>query len=286
MDAGKMDAARVGVKLEPPKRSKLALAIFWGGAACLAPWIVALYLTQKPTGHGYHLRGVSVGISLCLLLGMLMTARLAARRSKMVILWAAFCGTLAFITAWFGSSSTQGAAFWVLLVYAIVVLLPVSALSFWVVARAYGDRAAGALLPRWVRLVFTVGAATVIVPIVIGLVGVPPVHAAVHLRLVWTGLDCFELAFMIASGVCVWRRSSAVAITAMCLGTLMFADAWYNIFATTGAAVIAALAMALGELPLSGYSVYTAHHEVQRWPSADASMIASSGQVTSVPSPG
>ena len=47
--------------------------------------------------------------------------------------------------------------------------------------------------------------------------------------------DCFELAMMIASGVFVWRRSSALAVTAMCLGTLMFADAWFNIFSATGA---------------------------------------------------
>ena len=260
------DAGSGPVQLEPPERSKLALLIFFGGAAFLAPWIVVLYLTQKQTGSGYHLRVVSVGISACLLIGMLVTARLAVRRSNMVLLTAAFCGTLAFITAWFGSVSTQGRLFWILLGYAVVVLLPVTVLSFWVVQVTYNRRGAGFGIPSWVPIAYSVGAATVVAPIVIGLVAVHPVLAADHLRLMWTGLDCFELAFLVASGICVWRRSSAVAVTAMCLGTLMFADAWYNILATTGAAMIAAIFMAFGELPLSGYSVYAAHHEVRRWP--------------------
>ena len=45
----------------------------------------------------------------------------------------------------------------------------------------------------------------------------------------------------------------------------MFADAWFNIFSATGAVAIAAIVMAYGELPLSVYSVYAAHHEVHRW---------------------
>jgi hypothetical protein len=45
----------------------------------------------------------------------------------------------------------------------------------------------------------------------------------------------------------------------------MFADAWFNIFSTTGATAIAAIFMACGELPLSVYSIYAAHHEVHRW---------------------
>jgi len=254
------------VQIDPPERSTLGLVVFWGGAAFLAPWIVVLFLTQKATGSAHHFRAVSVGITLCLLLGMVMTARLAAHRSNRVLLSAAFCGTLAFITVWFGSASTEGRIFWILLGYGVAVLLPVTAISFWVVRSAYDGRGTTPDLPSWVPVVYAAGAVTLAFPIVVGLVAVHPTHAAVHLRVVWTGLDCFELGFMIASGVCVWRRSSAVAITAMCLGTLMFADAWYNIFATTGAAVVAAVVMACGELPLSGYSVYAAHHEVARWP--------------------
>jgi len=253
------------VRIDPPERSKLGLVVFWGGAAFLAPWIVVLFLTQKHTGIGYHLRVVSVGITVCLLIGMLVTARLATRGSNRVLLSAAFSGTLAFITAWFGSASTEGRAFWVLLGYGIVVLLPVTVISFWVVRATYARRGTTPDLPSWVPIFYAVGAVTLLLPIVVAVVAVHPAHAAVHLRVVWTGLDCFELGFMIASGVCVWRRSSAVAMTAMCLGTLMFADAWYNIFATTGAAVVAAIVMACGELPLSGYSVYAAHHEVARW---------------------
>jgi hypothetical protein len=203
----------------------------------------------------------------CLLIGMVVTNRLVRRRSKMVLLAAAFCGTLAFITAWFGSVTTVGIAFWVLLAYALLVLLPVTILSFWVVGSVYRRRASGFEFPSWVTMAYGAGAVTLLIPIAIAAFAVQSAHAAVNLRLVWTGLDCFELTFLIASGVCVWRRSSAVAVTAMCLGTLMFADAWYNIFATTGAAMVAAIVMALGELPLSGYSVYASHHEVRRWPS-------------------
>ena len=272
-------------RLAPPTRSKIALAVFWGSAAFLAPWIVALAVVQKKTGTAYHLHVVSGGISLCLLVGMLVTGLLAGRRSPTVLLAAAFSGTLAFITAWFGSTSTEGPAFWVLLAYAVVILIPVCVLSFWTVVVTFRRRLEPVGLPPWVPAAFSAGAATVVVPLVIGLVAIHPSHAAVHLRVVWTGLDCFELGFLIASGVCVWRRSSAISITAMCLATLLFADAWYNISATTGSAETAAIVMALGELPLSGYALYTAHHEVRRWPSATARTRPSPGAATGRPNP-
>ena len=249
----------------PPKRSKLALVIFWGSAAFLAPWIVFLFIEQEKTGTAHHLRWVDEGIALCLLAGMIVTAILATRRSQQVLLSAAFCGTLAFITAWFGTVSAHGTTFWFLLFHAIFILLPVCVLSFWVVGVTYVRRGGDPGLPSWVPVAYLVGALIVVPLVVVGFIVVQPDRAVVHLRLLWTGLDCFELAMMIASGVLVWRRSSAVAVTAMCLGTLMFSDAWFNIFATTGAAAIAAIVMACGELPLSVYSVYAAHHEVHRW---------------------
>jgi hypothetical protein len=257
--------ASVRARPGPPERSKLALVIFWGSAAFLAPWIVFLFIEQAKTGTAHHLRWVNEGIALCLLAGMIVTAILAARRSQQVLLSAAFCGTLAFITAWFGTVSAHGAAFWFLLFHAIFVLLPVCVLSFWVVSVTYDHRGGDPGLPSWVPAAYLVGALIIVPLIVVGFIAVHPDRAVVHLRLLWTGLDCFELAMMIATGVLVWRRSSALAVTAMCLGTLMFADAWFNIFATTGAAAIAAIVMACGELPLSVYAVYAAHHEVHRW---------------------
>ena len=164
-----------------------------------------------------------------------------------------------------GTVSAHGAAFWFLLFHAIFVLLPICVLSFWVVSVTYDHRGGDPGLPSWVPAAYLVGALIVVPLIVVGFLAVHADRAVFHLRLLWTGLDCFELAMMIASGVCVWRRSSAVAVTAMCLGSLMFADAWFNIFATTGAAAIAAIVMACGELPLSVYAVYAAHHEVHRW---------------------
>jgi hypothetical protein len=249
----------------PQARSKLGLLVFWGGAAFLAPWIIALYITQRGNGVADHLRLVDEGIALCLLGGMVVTAYLAAHRSDNVLLSAAFCGTLAFITAWFGTVSAEGAAFWFLLLHAVVVLLPIMALSFWVVAETYRARGARSAFPPWVPIAFGVGAALVAPLVVVGLVVVHPHRAVDHLRLLWTGLDCFELGFLVASGLLLWRRSSAVAITAMCLGTLMFADAWFNILSTTGSAAIAAIFMAGGELPLSIYAVYAAYHEVHSW---------------------
>jgi hypothetical protein len=255
----------IRVRSKSSKGSKLGLLIFWGGAAFLAPWIIILFITQRGSGIADHLRLVQEGIALCLLAGLILTAYLAAHRSDFVLLSAVFCGTLAFITAWFGTVSAKGAAFWFLFAHAVVVLLPIIVLSCWVVAVTFKARGAGSGFPRWVPIAYVVAAVVVAPLIVLGAIVVHPDRAVDHLRLLWTGLDCFELAFLVASGVLLWQRSSAVAMTAMCLGTLMFADAWFNILAVSGTAVIAAILMACGELPLSVFAVYAAYHEVNSW---------------------
>ena len=253
---------------------RFLILLYWGGAAFLAPWIVALYIEQPKTGVAYHLRAVTLGISLITVAGMFVTGLACHRRSQFAVLSATFTGTLVFITAWFNLVTTSGADFDTAVVHSLAFQLPIVVLCAWTVHRLRHPGRRHERLPAWAPYVYGVGALLLLAVAVILSHSLTPTRAAYHLRLVWTGLDIFELAGMIATGWCLLRRSSALAIAATFTGTLLFADAWFNVVATTGSVQLAGIAMAFAELPLAALSLVVAYREIRSEPRAER---ASSG---------
>ncbi len=186
----------------PAGRPRFALVVHWGGAAFLAPWIVLLYLTQRPTGYAYHFWFVSIGITGLLASGLVVAAWLSRHQRRALVLAASFTGTLAFVRARFDTVSTTGRLFVVALVHAVVVLVPVTVLSFFVVRRVYTRRRAPRRgVPAWAPVAFAAAALAVALFLVAVALSGSSVRAVSSLRLLWTGLDCFELWFMVATGV-------------------------------------------------------------------------------------
>lgn len=108
-------------------------------------------------------------------------------------------------------------------------------------------------VPVWVTLAFG-GAAVLLLPwSLILAVTLPPTYEVHHWRLAWVGLD---LAIAFAAGLTAFllhRRDPRAALTAVAAGTLLLADAWFDVAtAAPGLDYNLALAQALLlELPLA-----------------------------------
>ncbi len=247
---------------------RVLLVVYWGSAAFLAPWIFALYEEQSANGVAYHLHLVRFGVSLLMVLGMLATAAGCWRNSHFTVISGTFTATLTIISAWFATVTTTGHSFGLALGYALIVQLPVALLCAWIVRRLFRPLGEHTGPPTVVVPLLTFGALALLPLVVVLSHGLPSEHAAHHLRLVWTGLDVFELVGLAATGWCLYRRLASVAVAAAFTGTLLFCDAWFNVVATTGAVQLAGIAMAFVELPLAALSFAVARREVKRWPEA------------------
>ncbi len=89
-----------------------------------------------------------------------------------------------------------------------------------------------------------------------------PVH---RLRLVWTGLDLFELAAMVATGIFIRRFSPDIAVSTAAIGTLLTCDAWFNVTASTGSDQLVGIALAFVEVPIAIFSFVLAVQDVHQW---------------------
>jgi hypothetical protein len=84
-------------------------------------------------------------------------------------------------------------------------------------------------LREWVVLVFgTVGLG--LLPWAIWLSSsLPPYHRSARWDLAWSGFDVGLAIAFVGTAVCAWRRSPAVAAFAAATGTLLLADAWFDV---------------------------------------------------------
>jgi hypothetical protein len=85
------------------------------------------------------------------------------------------------------------------------------------------------------------------------------------MRVVWTGLDVFELAAMIATGYFIRRGSPWLTLSASVVGGLLCCDVWFNVLSASGADLALGIALAFIELPLAIYSFALAAREVRGW---------------------
>lgn len=247
---------------------RFLLLVYWGGAVALAPWIVILYHQQAPRGLAHHIHLVGYGISAFMVAGMVATALWCRSNSHYTVVAGAATASLVFITAWFNIVTSTPSRLGLTLAYALVVQVPVVLACGVVVRSLFRPHGAHAGPPVYMASFLLVAAGVVVPLVLVALAGAPPVEVAVHLRLVWTGLDLFELLGMAATAWCIQRRLPQVAVVGSFTATLLFCDAWFNVMATTGAVQLAGLAMAAVELPLAALSLAVVRREVRQWPEA------------------
>ncbi len=232
---------------------RFAIPIYRVCATALIPWIICLAIIQPRTGYAYHVAWVGLGLVILFTVGALTTGVLCALRSTQAALSATFTATVAFVTAWFSVVAliqhTKA------LSLALMIFAPLTCLMAWLAVHVVRSRAAEWTVPRWVSTAcFTLPA--LFVPwTVVYLLRVTPIVETHRLRLVWTGLDLFELAAMLVVVSCIRRGSPWLVVGATALGCLLCCDAWVNVMASSGIDQALGIGLAVIELPLAAYSL-------------------------------
>ena len=120
---------------------------------------------------------------------------------------------------------------------------------------------------RWVGIFF-VACFVGLIPWTWYLAGtLPDRQLSSHYNVAWTGFDVMLAIVLLATGVCVLRRSRFLAVTAAAAASFLVIDAWFDIMTSPpGAQFVEALIMgAVAELPLAaacGWLSYRAEHLV------------------------
>jgi len=244
------------------------VALYLGAAVLLAPWILFLWFSQPSHGTEHNVGLLAGGLLIILALATVASGLLHFRSPPSAIVAAGFTGWFALATLWFritaqstrASTATESRAF-------VILLLPF-ALLLW----------SGF---RWLRQIQTTRRAQILlslayvvsaVLVAIGAIRLSSVAPAVepehHLRLVWTGLDIFELLGLLWTAWCIAVDSRFVVFAATFTAALLVSDAWTNVISTTTDARLAAVGMAFIELSLASLSMGVALRATARTASA------------------
>jgi hypothetical protein len=231
--------------------------LLWVSAILLAPWIVILWFSQPVAGRAHDVEALVLGISAALIVGMLLSARLSGIGSPYAAMTLAATGVVAFIGCWF-RLITRAATTSTTLFTTALLILPAIVLCGWQAIRLTRRNFRG-VAPLSVRTTLTV-IAIILIPMSIVLASLAPsVQMARHLRLVWTGLDVFELAGLFSTAWALSVGSRSVVVAGSCTGTLLCCDAWFNVISATGFAQLTAIGMACVEVPLAAITFAIAH---------------------------
>jgi len=168
---------------------------------------------RRPAARGRDdLHVVWFGISAITVLGMVMVAERCRSGSRDTMIAGVATATLLFVTAWFNTVTAGGGRFVEALAFAVLVQLPIAALCVLAARHFARPRRAGSRIPASLVPSMVVAAVAFVGLAVVPGRAAPSVQAASHLRLVWTGLDIFELIGLVAVGWCVWHRLPGVAL--------------------------------------------------------------------------
>jgi hypothetical protein len=233
-------------------------AIYAVGAIALAPWIAFLWLVEPAHGLAHDVGWLTAGLVVVLAASTMITGVLCVRGSGIAMVAASFTASLALATLWFrltapvGSESAfaTGRSFVVLILPVVLVAWP-----SWIWVRDGGTTGSKHLflaVAYWVSgILLLIGA--------IRLASVAPsTEVEHHVRLIWTGLDTFELIGLAATAWCIHTCSRWTVLASTFTAALLAADAWTNVASTTGSARTAALAMAVIEISLAVLSLCVA----------------------------
>jgi hypothetical protein len=131
-----------------------------------------------------------------------------------------------------------------------------------------GDRRAAArVVPRWVAIGFLLGAIG-LVPETIRLANSLPLrHIELHWRLLWTGYDVVMAFVFLISGILLWLRSPWLAITVSAAGTMLLADAWFDVLTARGTRQLATsvLLAVLLEIPMGAICFFISGRYVRKY---------------------
>jgi hypothetical protein len=245
--------------------------LYWAGAVGLAPWIVYLFLSQVKRAPTHQLHILTVGLILAMMLGLLVTAWLYSRDSRLSAMAASFAATVTFISAWFRILTRAGASTWagsiptfLAVVTAIVVLCVITirtelaALTGTALSRAGTGLSRARPHARWLPLALAIAALALVPSLVLVLAVEPTAQIAQHLRLAWTGLDVFELLAMAYTARALHRRSATAVVPATVTGTLLLCDAWINVISSNAAGRFEGIALAFVEVPIAALSFWVA----------------------------
>lgn len=250
---------------------RFASAVYLGGAIALIPWIIGLVFVQPGSGYAYHLDWVGLGIVVLLAAGALATGALCLLHAHQAALAATFMATVACVTAWFSAIALIHHT--KTLIIAWVIFAPLTCLLVWVAVRIVRSRESAWNTPRWVSAACFVFAALS----VLCLIGSRVVDAVVYgdrlstvvearrLRVVWSGLDLFELAAMLVTVYCLRRGSPWLVVSASVVAGLLCCDAWVDVITSSGLDQTLGIALACIELPLAAYSLALAAREARSW---------------------
>ena len=91
-------------------------------------------------------------------------------------------------------------------------------------------------------------------------VTLPATHTAQHWRAAWVGFDTAEILAFGATAVGIYRRAAWVEVTASVAGTLLLADAWFDVLLSGGdESIWVAVAQAVfAEVPLAALCFWIA----------------------------
>jgi hypothetical protein len=239
--------------------------VYWVGAAGLAPWIVALAVTQVPRAPAHDVHVLTLGLLLTVMASLATTAWLYGTGRGLAVMAASFAAAVTFISGWFraltrtGGSRLAGSLLIFLTVSGTIVIVCAVAIRY-----AWASLTQGRPTRRWLPVALALSALALVPSLVVVVTVVPPVQIAHHLRVAWIGLDLFELAALVLTGLGLHRRSPTVIIPAAITGTLLVCDAWINVVPATGAARLEGLVLALVELPLAALSFWVAVEVTRR----------------------
>jgi len=87
-----------------------------------------------------------------------------------------------------------------------------------------------------------------------------PHHATEHWDVAWAGFDAGLAAAFVLTALAAWRRSPWVGVAAAATGTLLVADAWFDIVLEShGERIWAVLFAVCAELPLAAVCFWIAY---------------------------
>lgn len=240
------------------RHRRVLVVIYAGAAAALIPWIAYLWVAEPARGLAHDVGWLTAGLVIVLAASAGATGVLCATGSPQTMVAASFSGSLAFATLWFHLTSPVGreSAFATGRSF-IVLLLPLVLLA-WTLATGLNrtltmvSRRWGLAASYWVSAILLLLGALRLATVA------PSTEMEHHIRLIWTGLDTFELVALAATAWCIHARSRMVLLASTFTAGLLTADAWTNVASTTGGARTAAIGMAVTEISLGALSLAVA----------------------------
>jgi hypothetical protein len=128
---------------ETREPTKVRTVPWWVGpafailAACTVPWVIFLAVTLPRRATFAHYRSVWVGFDVGLIGVLALTALLAWLARPQVALAATAASTMLVVDAWFDMMTTpRGDRFWVSVLLAGLVELPLAAICLWIALHA------------------------------------------------------------------------------------------------------------------------------------------------------